>query len=125
MTQCSPHSTARVGAYGEEVALRYLRSLGYAVRAMNERVAHDEIDIIAFDPAEKSLIFAEVKTRASFDQDFPPQLNLTPAKCACLRRSARAWVADHAYEGSYRIDLLCVAAGRVVEHIKEIAEICE
>ena len=109
-----------VGKKGEDIAVTFLQSLGYKLYDRNVRLARDEIDIITFDPHDKVLVFAEVKTRSRRSLDYAPDLNLTAAKKAKLRRSARAWVAEHDYEGGYRIDLVCVVGEKVVDHYKEI-----
>lgn len=108
------------GQDGEDVARKFLQLLGYEVRASNLRLGRDEIDILAFDPIEKCLVFAEVKARRSQNADYRPELNLTWRKKRAMARAARHWIMQHEYEGAYRMDLLCVAAGRVVDHWKEL-----
>lgn len=49
------------GALGEAYAAEYLKANGYEIIAMNEYIAHEEIDIIAKN--SEYLVFAEVKTR--------------------------------------------------------------
>lgn len=51
-----------IGVRGEELAAKYMESLGFSVTERNVHVSHDEIDIIAED--EKYIVFCEVKTRA-------------------------------------------------------------
>lgn len=109
-----------VGKEGEAIAKAFLLSLGYDIRAANVRIARDEIDLIAYDPQDDVLVFAEVKTRSRFDNDFLPELDLTAHKRRKLWRSARAWIANEEYDDGYRIDVVCVAAGRVLHHFKEI-----
>lgn len=109
-----------IGQEGEKIAASYLASLGYAVRRRNVRVGKDEIDILAHDPQDNVIVFAEVKTREEERRDFPPEMNLHWKKKICLKRAARHWVARHEYDGGYRMDLVCVADGRVTEHLKEL-----
>ncbi|MFA7681563.1 MAG: YraN family protein, partial [Candidatus Peribacteraceae bacterium] len=97
----------------------------YRIYARNVRLQKDEIDIVAYDPQERSVVFAEVKTRARTSKDFRPELNITRAKKEHLLRAARAWVALHEYEGSFRLDLICVAEGQVIHHVKDMAVDCE
>ena len=109
-----------IGRKGESIATAYLRSIGYKLYRRNTRLSRDEIDIIAYDPTDKVIVFTEVKTRAVFDRDYHPSLNMTGPKKKNTLRSARRWVARHNYKGGYRIDLVCVAGRKVVDHVKEI-----
>lgn len=54
-----------VGKLGETYAAHFLQSLGYFVTASNFRIRGGEIDLVAEDPENGMLIFAEVKTRTS------------------------------------------------------------
>lgn len=54
-------SPPTLGRWGEWVALRHLRSLGWEVVARNWRGYSGEVDLIAYD--ENFLVFVEVKTR--------------------------------------------------------------
>ncbi len=110
-----------VGQKGEAVAADYLQSLGYRVEQRNVMLGHDEIDLIALDPVDEVLVFAEVKTRSRFSSTYPPALAADKRKRERLRRSARRWIDEHAFDGGYRIDLISVANGRVVDHVREIA----
>ena len=111
----------QVGRTGEDVAAHYLSAQGYRVLHRNVRLGKDEIDIIAHDPEDDVMVFAEVKTRSRLSDDFHPELNMRYEKRQKLQRSARRWVAEHDLECGYRIDLLCVAEGKVIDHIKELS----
>ena len=111
-----------VGAEGEELAADYLRSIGYAIWCRNVRQGRDEIDIIAWDPEDKVLVFAEVKTRTEKTRDgFHPDKTAAEDKRVHLRRAVRRWVAEHNFDGGYRMDLLCVEEGYVAHHFKELS----
>ena len=110
-----------LGAEGERIAADFLRTSGYEIRGRNLRVGRDEIDILAFDPVDSVLVFAEVKTRSKRDRDFPAMMGAGFRKCERLRRSARAWTEAENFEGGYRLDVLCVEGGDVTEHIKELS----
>jgi putative endonuclease len=110
-----------VGSEGEATATSFLQHLGYEIRGRNIRIGRDEVDILAFDPEDQVLVFAEVKTRSRLHEDYRPELNADWKKCAKLRRSARRWVAEHNYDGGYRLDLICVADGNITNHVKELS----
>ena len=52
-----------IGAWGESIAREYLITHGYAIMENNQRIGHNEIDIIA--TKEDRIVFVEVKTRST------------------------------------------------------------
>ncbi len=116
-----PTPRAILGKFGENLAAAFLQSLGYNIRGRNIRISRDEIDILAFDPKDQVLVFAEVKTRKTFSREFSPHMSAGYRKCEKLRRSARRWVTENRYDGGYRLDLVCVAGGKVIDHLKELS----
>ena len=109
-----------IGREGEEAAVQFLRSLGYVICGRNVRVGKDEVDILAHDPVDNALVFAEVKARSRSSQDFTPGINVHWFKKQRLMRAARAWVNWHRYDRGYRMDLISVVDGHVIEHLKEL-----
>lgn len=122
LTGKAPVSPAHLetGRRGEMVAADYLKSIGYRVEDRNVTLGHDEIDVVALDPEDDVLVFAEVKTRTHAHPDYRPELAAGRHKRQRLQRSARRWVAEHGFDGGYRIDLVCVDGGRVVSHLREL-----
>lgn len=107
------------GKKGEQLAEEYLLSLGYKMHARNVRIHSDEIDLIAYDPEDKAVVFVEVKSRSVHNEDFGAFSNLTHKKKKNIRRSARAWIHAREYTGSFRIDVIGIEGG-VVSHIKDM-----
>ncbi len=111
----------RVGKEGERLAVRFLKHEGLHIVARNVRIGRDEIDVIAKDPVDDVLVFLEVKSRSHSDSDFPAMMSAGPTKMRKILRAARRWIADHEYEGGYRIDLLCIEGGKVVHYLREVS----
>ena len=114
----APHLA--LGKKGEELAEKFLKNLGYNILGRNVRFKRDEIDIIAKDMVDDVIVFVEVKARARYSEDFLPAANAGYKKWRKLHRAAYQWVAQKKYEGGWRIDLVSVAGGKVIEHTKEI-----
>lgn len=117
-TGMAPHIA--LGASGEDLAAVFLKSLGYSILHRNVRVGRDEIDIIAEDKEDDVLVFVEVKARGKLDPDFLPAANAGPRKWKKLRRAAGKWTHEHSYDGGWRMDLVSVAGGKVIDHVKEV-----
>ncbi len=110
----------RLGQRGEDSAAAYLQSNGYDVRERNVRLGRDELDLVAYDPREKMMVFVEVKTRSRHSPAYPIHTAMTAHKRRTLRRAIDLWITRHAYDGAGRIDLLCVCDDRVIEHLVDI-----
>lgn len=87
-----------LGEWGEQLATEYLLEQGYIIHRRDQREGHKgELDIIAFK--DGMVVFVEVKTRASLDDNDPMEL-FPPA-----RRSRMARAADQ-FIRLFEIDLL-------------------
>ncbi len=65
--------TASVGKRGEQSAARLLRRKGLVVVAESESDRGGEIDLIAIDPRNKTIIFVEVKTHSTTKPGHPAE----------------------------------------------------
>jgi putative endonuclease len=81
-----------VGAYGEQLAARYLVECGMRILDRNWRCDQGEIDIVAMD--DTCLVIIEVKTRRSLAFGSPVEA-VTAVKAARLRRLACCWLAEN------------------------------
>jgi putative endonuclease len=79
------------GAEGEDLAVEYLRRLGYTIRRRNYRYHRGEIDIIAQNG--ETLVFVEVKTRRSTAFGDPEEA-VTPLKGRRIRRIAAGFLLE-------------------------------
>ncbi len=102
-----PSRRAR-GDQAEDSAARYLRSVGYEIRARNFSVVGGEVDIIARDP-DGTVVFVEVKYRSS-NRFGTAAESITDRKIERMRRAVDAYVAEHGVE-SYRMEALLWDAG--------------
>lgn len=100
--------------------MMFLHALGYEIWDTNVRMGRDEIDIVAYDPADQAVVFAEVKARKTIAKVFRPEMTAGKRKRHALCRAARRWIDEQEFRGGYRIDLVCVEAGEVTYHFKEL-----
>lgn len=110
-------SSKRVGALGEEEAVRYLEAEGYEVVERNWRCPVGEVDIIARGTEETQAILVEVKTRRVSDTKaaVAPELAVGPRKRAKYRTMALIYLSLHPEIYSVRFDVMgigLVAAGQ-------------
>ncbi|HUO49797.1 MAG TPA: YraN family protein [Acidimicrobiales bacterium] len=82
----------RLGASGEDAAVRWYLQGGHEVLARNWRCAEGEIDLIARAP-DGTIVICEVKTRTS-DAFGSPFEAVTAAKQRRIRRLAARWLAQ-------------------------------
>ena len=108
----------KTGTIGEELACRYLESLGYTIHERNWRYGHKEVDIIAqWGP---TLVIAEVKTRSSGSY-LKARESVTREKERFLIQAADHYVRLHHLELEVRYDIIAldIAPDRTytIEHI--------
>lgn len=113
-----------LGEHGEKFAARYLESLGFEILERNWRCSHGELDIVAYDPADRALVFVEVKTRTGRDFGTPLEA-ITYAKARKLYRLAMMWQKERQRRARVvRVDgvgVLFCEGGPEVTHIRGIA----
>ena len=64
---------ADTGQRGEQAAARYLRQRGLVIVSENEADRAGEIDLIAMDPRNRTVVFIEVKTHGSSKPGHPAE----------------------------------------------------
>jgi putative endonuclease len=116
---------APLGVRGEQVAARFLKRQGYVIVARGERDRIGEIDLVAVDG--KTIVFVEVKTRASHDRGHPAEA-VDPDKQRQLTRVALSYLRRHdLLEYSARFDVIAITwpadqKQPTIEHIKNAFE---
>jgi len=93
------------GRRGEALARTFLQRRGYEVIATNYRSRWGEVDIVARDGP--TLVFVEVKARRS--TAFGSALEaLTVGKARRLVATAHEYLAEHALDAPWRVDLVAI-----------------
>ena len=113
-----------LGLRGEDAAARYLKRLGYIIVARGHRDQIGELDLVAVDG--RTLVFIEVKTRATHDAGHPADA-VDEAKQQRLTRLALSYMRRHdLLECPARFDVVAVTwpdRGRpTIEHFKSAFE---
>jgi putative endonuclease len=113
-----------LGRFGEQVAARHLEAAGMRVLARNWRCREGELDIVAWDPAERCVVFCEVKTRSGVGYGSPAEA-VTTAKARRLRVLAARWLAEaDGPRGAVRFDVVEVIRDRrgplQVRHLRQV-----
>lgn len=112
LTVMTTWTRAQVGALGEQVAVEYLIGQGWAILSRNWRCRYGELDVIATDPAARTVIFVEVKTRTG-DGYGGLAYAVPEVKLRRLRRLAGVWLArQEAHWPQVRLDVIGVRLGR-------------
>jgi putative endonuclease len=81
-----------LGRRGEELAAAHFERLGYDVLARNHRTRFGELDLVVYDPEERTIVFCEVKTRRAGAPS--PWHNLHELKRRQVRTMGAAWLAE-------------------------------
>ncbi|HEX6710206.1 MAG TPA: YraN family protein [Rubrobacter sp.] len=96
------------GAWGEDLALRYLTRRGYTLVERNYRTRYGEIDLIV--RKEDTLVFVEVKLRRGTGFGDPLEA-VTPHKQTTLRTLAEQYLSDRdPYFDTLRFDVVGILA---------------
>jgi putative endonuclease len=109
-----------LGAWGEDLALRYLIKHGYRLVERNYRTRRGEIDLIL--RKEGTLVFVEVKLRRGTGFGDPLEA-VTLRKQATLRYLAERYLADREPDfDTVRFDVVGILAGREglrIDHVED------
>lgn len=110
------------GELGEEVAANFMIARGYRIVERNFRCKGGEVDIIARDPGDKSLVFVEVKARTGLSYGVP-QLAVTPFKQRQISKAALTWLSKNKlHDHNARFDVIAIllhtGGKHAIDHIK-------
>ncbi len=93
------------GAWGEEVAVRWLHDEGFEILDTNWRAGRYEIDIVA--RRSGVVHFVEVKTRLRNGLTAPEDA-ITDTKFRSLQHAANAYITMHSIDDEVQFDLVAV-----------------
>jgi putative endonuclease len=113
-----------LGIEGEDLAVKFLKEIGYKIVAKNYKTQIGEIDIIARDG--DTTVFIEVKTRTNDSFGYPFE-SVHTGKRRKLRNLALLYLKKQGKELPVRFDvlsILCTENGKKeIEHIKDAFEV--
>ena len=117
----------QVGAYGEQIALNYLKNKGFTVLDINYLKKWGELDIVARETVKNKQIlhFVEVKTvsyetkaaltKAVTQETWSPEDNVHFKKIQRMNRTIESWLSENNCDLDWQID---IAAVRIVPREK-------
>ena len=109
-------SRIQLGAMGEALAVDHLAGMGLRILHRNWRCRHGELDVIACDDARRTVVFVEVKTRATAAElDFA----IDERRLARVAAAAEILAPRYATGGEdVRVDVVLIAPGTRPRHIE-------
>ena len=112
------------GKAAEELASRYLQRKGYTIIARNFTSFWGEIDIVAYEPKKRCIVFVEVRSRSS-DSLVHPADTITKRKKERIVKTALFLLKREkvTYE-AIRFDVITVLPGQLL-HIEEAFTLSE
>lgn len=87
--------TIKIGVLGEQLTSQWLKSKSYRILYHSWRCRWGEIDLIALDSKENTLVFVEVKTRSSGNWDSDGLEAISPSKQTKIIRTATFFLAKY------------------------------
>lgn len=108
----------QLGKWGENIAVELLVTKGYAIKEVNWKSGHYEIDIIATQG--NRIIFVEVKTRRTPDYD--PLYAVDRRKKLHMVRSAHAYLLMNDLPFEVQYDIVTIIGDQYnyeIEHIPD------
>ena len=113
-----PGPKQRTGAFGEEIAVRYVVERGDEILDRNWRIREGEIDVISLS-VDGIFHFIEVKTRSSLAFGHPFEA-INREKALRMQRLALGWLATHGCLGcEFSIDVVAIVLAADGTHALE------
>ncbi len=113
----------KTGVIAEEIAVKYLTSHNYEIIEKNFSTRWGEIDIIAYDKTNDTLVFVEVKYRSNLSYGLPQEA-VNYIKQQRIIKSAMIYLKTTKRNFSnYRFDVLAIMPPNNIEHIKNAFQV--
>lgn len=113
--------TQKVGRFGEDEAVKYLKQKGYKILDRNFSCKRGEIDIIALDKDE--IVFIEIKARISLKYGLPSEA-VTKNKLKHIYKTAEYYLyTRNLLNENTRIDVIEVYIKNkqvIINHLKQV-----
>ena len=126
----SANKSVRRGCWGENVAAEHLRRKGWRIVGRNVRPCRRdqrcELDIVAYIPSERQIVFVEVKTHLRHSPYASRLWAVDRRKRANILRASANWLMTRKWHGNYRFDVIEVygeEAGNMPPEIDHIANV--
>lgn len=115
------------GSWGEDYAAEYLQKNGYVIVERDWRFGHRDVDIIAVDEDDTTMVFVEVKTRTRSELVDPVEA-VDLKKMRGIGYCANAYIKEHNIGQEIRFDVITVIRGEdkeiVLKHIEDAFNPC-
>jgi putative endonuclease len=107
-----------IGKTGEELAVSFLKEIGYEILYTNLRLEKVEVDIVAKD--KNQIVFVEVKTRSSAMVE--PEKAVNKSKQKNLQRAAEIFLEERQLKNELRFDIIAIVKQKNntdIEHFED------
>ena len=118
------------GQWGENVAAEHLRRMGWRIVGRNVRPCRNdrrcELDIVAYVPPERQVVFVEVKTHRRHSSYAGRLWAVDKRKRSNLLRASASWLMTRKWHGNFRFDVIEVygeETGNVPPEIDHITNV--
>lgn len=123
----SANRSVRRGCWGENVAAEHLGRLGWRIVERNVRPCRRdrrcELDIVAYVPSERQVVFVEVKTHRRHSSRAGRLWAVDRRKRANLLRASANWLMARKWHGNCRFDVIEIYGEETGESPPEIDHI--
>ena len=116
----------KLGRYAEDLAAKYLVSIGWKILARNVWNQYGELDIVSADVKEEELVIVEVRCRTKNKVQNAID-SIDYRKMKALLSASNEYVDSIGFSGFWRIDLIAVTIDTrgsledwTLEHVKDI-----